>query len=108
MVFLPNEIMIIITNYLGNDYWHSRYLLTHISNAMDLLSSDYSFNSYWKWHKWRFKHNYIKLQKPILPNRLYNIHYKNKFIYSIDPPKSKLNYNSLRDLHTQYRKKVYF
>lgn len=101
--------MIIITEFLGKDYWKHRYHLTEICTALDFSSSDYAINSYWCWNKWRqINTPAMCFKKPILPNRLKikNL-LKNEYIISVDPPKT-VNYGYLNILHSQISRLVHF
>ena len=51
MIYIPQDIWIIITSFLGNNYWKNRQELTYLSRAQDFSSSDYKAHSYWLWYK---------------------------------------------------------
>ena len=115
-LFIPTEIMMIITEYLGYNYWKHRNDLSIVSLALDFQTSNYALNTYWDWNEWRLK-NYtsgVKLNKPQLPERFCypKIRRKtlenNKYILSIDPPYMGTSYHFLNNLHKKLRKKVYF
>ena len=99
----------IITEFLGKDYWKHRHDLTEICNALDFSSSDYTINSYWLWNEWRRRNTpEILLLKPIIPNRLKTIDLlKNRYIRSVDPPET-VSYNYLKFLHSHISLLVHF
>ena len=109
MFYIPTDIMIVITEFLGKDYWKHRHDLTEICIALDFSSSDYTINSYWLWNEWRQRNTpEIRLLKPILPDRLKTIDLlKNQYIRSVDPPET-VSYSYLKILHSQISRLVHF
>lgn len=108
--FIPTDIMVIITEFLGDRYWKKRSDLTDINIAMDLLSSDYAISSYWRWNTWRRNHPecLISINKPILPERLKErLTTNNPYIESVDPPLGRYHYGFLREEHKILRQDIF-
>ena len=88
MLFLPNEIMMHITEFLGENYWVHRQELTHLNRALDLATSDYARSAYWSkfgWDVWRKRNApHLVLRKPRRPERFDR--FPSTFIISLAPP----------------------
>ena len=104
---IPFHIVTYIIEYIGgNDYLDSRKKLTYLSQAIDLIYSDYNNNSFWLWNEWRKKNGFRNLSKPIIPERLKNIR-NNPYVISLDPPLISLDTEKLLDLHKKTREYIY-
>ena len=107
MHIIPFYLVTYIIEYIGgNDYLDSRKKLTYLSQAMDLIYSDYNHNSFWLWNEWRKKNGFSNLSKPIIPERIKNIR-NNPYVISIDPPLISIDTEKLLDLHKKTRDYIY-
>ncbi len=105
-MFIPDDVMNIVSEFLGENYWRYRKELTYVSQAIGFLGSDYALSSYWSWKKWRDRHPY--LDQTFLPKSKDLTYLEgNPYVFSVKPP-AGLEYNQLKRMHSQLRKKVYF
>lgn len=99
----------IITEFLGDTYWVSREELSHLTVALDLVTSDYVHASYWNWYQWRQRNPIVRFRfnKPSIPQRFFDTKYR-KYILSLDPPMATKSWRWLLSEHKTLRKMVFF
>ena len=111
MYYIPDDIMGIINDFLGRNYWYNRSKLTLVSKALDFMTCDYTINSYWLWKEWRNTHVNcgVRINKPLLPLRIKIRELEmNPYIVSISPPKMNVYYTYIKRYHKHLSKIVYF